>query len=237
VGGCWKYTWALRRSRHPTAGLQTELAWSRERPAGSPRSDATHRGSQMRRDPRLLGVPQDLAKQPVLGDGLHGVPRLAERDKFWYRRQVPATRRRCLPGWRASQSTRAAVAWSVSATTRPRPQPIWSWTGARPSTPHGCRRAAGRTPHADGGGRRPAAAGWPGRALWPGSQRRARPAVAHTGQGRWFSCGDACCWEVCRLAASSGWPAWRTSWRRALHSSRSDAGDNPRPLWPPAVAR
>jgi hypothetical protein len=55
--------------------------------------------------------------------------------------------------------------------------------------------------------------------------------------GEMVSGGGECCREACRLEASSGRPTWRTSWRRALHSCRSDAGDNPRPPWPPAVVR
>jgi hypothetical protein len=55
--------------------------------------------------------------------------------------------------------------------------------------------------------------------------------------GVMVSGGGAWCREARRLVANSGWPAWRTSWRRTLHSSRNDAGDKPRPLWPPTVAR
>jgi hypothetical protein len=57
----------------------------------------------MRRDPGTLGVPQDLAEQPVLGDGLPGGLRLSEHDEQRPRRRQPAAAPLRLVAWMAGQ--------------------------------------------------------------------------------------------------------------------------------------
>jgi hypothetical protein len=124
---------------------------------------------------------------------------------------------------------RAAVAWGVSWTTRPWPQATSRCPGTWPSalqmmsSTFRAQTSLGRRPTSPSS-RRMALSRTPATVVRSGA-RSSRSYWA----GEMVPGGGACCREACRLAASSGRPAWRASWRRALHSSRSDADDNPPP--------